>query len=199
MEPDYPAAHSMDTTWFGVDDKGRVGIFFSGEDGPVPSGSYDQGSIITVVATLSGRTADEDEEDDPDFEALEDEAADLGLFVYQYVASFEEFVRPYSFTRMPEVPRHIEQLPPELRKLFATNHLSGVEFPTSDNIQIAEHLPPAEVFYYYEDSVAYLCADEKTVRPIPGKEDRFPAFCRELRRDPEAAARFILDGPQDPE
>lgn len=33
---DYPAAHSMDTTWFAVDSDGCVGRFSSSEDGAVP-------------------------------------------------------------------------------------------------------------------------------------------------------------------
>lgn len=33
---DYPAAHSMDTTWFAVDADGKVGRFESSEDGAVP-------------------------------------------------------------------------------------------------------------------------------------------------------------------
>ena len=33
---DFPAAHSMDTEWFAVDEHGRVGRFDSGEDGAVP-------------------------------------------------------------------------------------------------------------------------------------------------------------------
>ena len=34
---DYPAAHSMDTTWFAVDGKGHVGCFHTGRDGVVPA------------------------------------------------------------------------------------------------------------------------------------------------------------------
>ena len=38
LEPiDYPAAHSMDTTWFALDRDGHVGVFESGEEGPVPN------------------------------------------------------------------------------------------------------------------------------------------------------------------
>ena len=33
---DYPAAHSMDTTWFAVDADGHLAVFDSGEDGAVP-------------------------------------------------------------------------------------------------------------------------------------------------------------------
>jgi hypothetical protein len=36
MEPDYPAAHSMDAQWFAVDRDGHVGSFSSGEAGAVP-------------------------------------------------------------------------------------------------------------------------------------------------------------------
>lgn len=37
MEQDFPAAHSMDTTWFAVDRKGHVAAFDSGEQGWVPA------------------------------------------------------------------------------------------------------------------------------------------------------------------
>ena len=33
---DFPAAHSMDTSWYAVDKCGHVAVFWSGEDGPVP-------------------------------------------------------------------------------------------------------------------------------------------------------------------
>lgn len=32
----YPAAHSMDTTWFAVDAEGSIAIFDTGEGGAVP-------------------------------------------------------------------------------------------------------------------------------------------------------------------
>lgn len=34
---DFPAAHSMDTTWFGVDEEGELAVFESGEGGSVPN------------------------------------------------------------------------------------------------------------------------------------------------------------------
>lgn len=36
MDADYPAAHSMDTSWFAVDAAGHVAVFRSGEAGAVP-------------------------------------------------------------------------------------------------------------------------------------------------------------------
>jgi hypothetical protein len=35
MDPDYPAAHSMDTTWFAVDRQGHVAVFSTGQLGAV--------------------------------------------------------------------------------------------------------------------------------------------------------------------
>ena len=44
LQPDFPAAHSMDTTWFAVDKHGHLGVFDSGEDGAVPDAfSYEYG------------------------------------------------------------------------------------------------------------------------------------------------------------
>lgn len=37
---DYPAAHSMDTTWFAVDQDGHVAAFETGEAGAVPTEAY---------------------------------------------------------------------------------------------------------------------------------------------------------------
>jgi hypothetical protein len=37
MDDDFPAAHSMDATWFAVDQDGHVGVFESGENGHVPT------------------------------------------------------------------------------------------------------------------------------------------------------------------
>src|SRR5215470_11324975 len=36
-EEDFPAAHSMDATWFAVDQDGHIGMFHSGEAGAVPA------------------------------------------------------------------------------------------------------------------------------------------------------------------
>ena len=46
---DYPAAHSMDTTWFAVDRCGHVAIFDSGEEGAVANGAPDAYEIFDDV------------------------------------------------------------------------------------------------------------------------------------------------------
>src|SRR4051794_3889505 len=46
MEPDYPAAHSMDATWFAIDKDGYVARFETGEAGAMPDNALsDQGGV----------------------------------------------------------------------------------------------------------------------------------------------------------
>ena len=40
MEPDFPAAHSMDSCWFAVDRDGFVAYFSTGEAGAMPETGY---------------------------------------------------------------------------------------------------------------------------------------------------------------
>jgi hypothetical protein len=51
---DFPAAHSMDTTWFAVDRDGHVAAFDSGEAGAVPTGAYldDSHETLEQLAAL---------------------------------------------------------------------------------------------------------------------------------------------------
>src|SRR5215468_7860598 len=58
---DFPAAHSMDTTWFAVDRDGHIGVFESGEPGAVPkqvdesggrSGGIDDAAVLDAIKSL---------------------------------------------------------------------------------------------------------------------------------------------------
>src|SRR5262245_40565681 len=51
---DFPAAHSMDTTWFAVDRDGHVGVFDSGEPGAAPSGvdTFNDEPVETALGSL---------------------------------------------------------------------------------------------------------------------------------------------------
>jgi hypothetical protein len=55
MEPDYPAAHSMDTRWFAVDRDGHVACFYSGEAGAVPERAGEVGTAWDETVTLLPR------------------------------------------------------------------------------------------------------------------------------------------------
>src|SRR6185295_8980906 len=46
---DYPAAHSMDTTWFAVDRDGHIAVFDSGEAGAVPRDAYEEGATVDAL------------------------------------------------------------------------------------------------------------------------------------------------------
>jgi hypothetical protein len=48
MTPDFPAAHSMDTTWYAVDRCGHVALFASGEEGAVPEGAPDAYPLMGI-------------------------------------------------------------------------------------------------------------------------------------------------------
>jgi hypothetical protein len=195
---DYPAAHSMDTMWFAIDQAGHVGIFFTGEDGPMPALAHD-GNTLHVLQELRGvRPVEQDDDFEPDYRALDEEAADLGLFTYEYIAGSEDWVYPYSYTVMPGTPRHLEQLPPGLRWQFKHIRFPGL-FPQCDDIQLAEHTSVFDVWFYYQESVAYLASDRKTVRAIPGKEAEFAAFCQDFRqRFPDRAKPFTFEGQPEP-
>lgn len=43
---DYPAAHSMDTSWFAIDKCGHIAVFYSGEEGAVADGAGDSGTLF---------------------------------------------------------------------------------------------------------------------------------------------------------
>lgn len=51
--PDYPAAHSMDTHWFAIDETGEVAIFDTHETGPVPQGPSAVDGLSNLPAFLS--------------------------------------------------------------------------------------------------------------------------------------------------
>lgn len=50
---DYPAAHSMDTEWFAMDEEGHVALFRSGEIGVLPETAADQTGFYDVWEYLS--------------------------------------------------------------------------------------------------------------------------------------------------
>lgn len=51
--PDYPAAHSMDTYWFAIDEAGEVAMFDTNEDGPVPEGPKAVDGFYTLPEFLN--------------------------------------------------------------------------------------------------------------------------------------------------
>lgn len=190
MEPDYPAAHSMDTVWFAVDKDGHVGLFVSHESGAVPESVQDANPDL-AFELFTGP----DGEMLFDFSRILEEAARQGFFAFEYEDYGEfPFQAGYPRTRRPDSPLHVDRLPPRVRNLVKKIRFERVSFPDSERVQPLEH---AEcVVWGGDEEVAYLAADGVTVRPFPGREDRFAAFCEDLRNDmPELAERLRFEGP----
>ncbi|SRR5579885_2538181 len=40
MDADFPAAHSMDASWYAIDKNGHVALFITGAGGAMPNGAY---------------------------------------------------------------------------------------------------------------------------------------------------------------
>lgn len=189
MENDYPAAHSMDTTWFAVDAVGHVGVFESWEDGHVPETAIDAHDLLAGIWSL-------DHPGEEESLSIEDLAAALGAFIYHYDNSDDSFdqIALYRRTTTPEVPLHLDQLPPTLRQQAKQVQFHKVDFSQNELVQPLEEYPC--VFWYEEDTVAYLCSDGKKVQPMPGKEGRFAEFCKQFRdENPEEAKKYIFEEP----
>jgi hypothetical protein len=190
MEPDYPAAHSQDTDWYAIDVRGHVALFKSGENGHVPEGVHDQ-AVLWELWDLCEPPASKDEAGERWLDPKE-LAPRLGLFFYDYAEGYDP-IEPYHRMATPAAPLHVDQLPPGLRE-----QCQGVRFAEADFSE-APFLQPLEFypcdFWYRSDRVAYLAGDGMTVRPLPGKEDQFAAFCEKFRHEePERAARFRFEG-----
>jgi hypothetical protein len=60
-EMDFPAAHSMDTSWFGIDDEGNIAEFTSGEAGAMPvkavlnSNNWHPGALMIYLQSVTKR------------------------------------------------------------------------------------------------------------------------------------------------
>jgi hypothetical protein len=123
-----------------------------------------------------------------------EEAAERGLFVYEYDEEELPVAAPYGVMARPAAPLHADQLPPQLRKLCKQVKLDAT-FPGSEHVQPVEHV---KCDFWSDEEVAYLAADGQTIRPIPGKEKRFADFVAEFRRDfPKEAKKFRFEGFED--
>jgi hypothetical protein len=189
MQPDYPAAHSMDSVWFAVDADGHVAAFITGEDGHIPSegnGGYGW-EVLEEMEQLTGKPDSDD--DEMDFRCTK-----LGLFCYDFGWG-GELVEPYARTAVPGEPLHVEQLPPTLRQRVSQTAFPAICFLRAEHIQPFESYDDCEG-YNTDDMTSYLCADGKTVKPIPGAEEFFQEWVKQWREEnPDAADRFVFEGP----
>jgi hypothetical protein len=183
MDADFSAAHSMDTTWYAVDGSGHVAFFETGEDGHAPAAARDE-ALVMELWRLRGGDTEEWHED-------EEMAGKLGVFFYDSPESGEMLI-PYDRVVAPDKPLHVDELPPGLRTKWKRIRFDTIAFAESEKVQPLEFVECVS----WGEYVAYLCADGETVRPVPGQEKGFAAFCRMLLRDrPEFARGLRFEGP----
>jgi hypothetical protein len=201
----------MDTTWFAVDKDGHVGAFDTGENGPVPEGSLTRDGEAHLallnwhVPPGSARTPTRRGPLD-----VGNELALLGAFYFYYEVYGEEaasipcysrygvncrdFAGPYIRDLLPPGDLlYVDQLPPNLRKIFSQIRFTEVSFAELEYVQPFEHL---RFSGWGGAGPAYLSSDGRTLRPRPGRMDEFAEFRREfLAEDPRRAEWFLFDGP----
>jgi hypothetical protein len=117
---DYPAAHSMDTTWFAVDRDGHVAVFESSEGGAVPENALsDQQGAIDPFAEIQSCAA-----------------------TSELIYALEDLQSPLSTERhaRPQKPYRPAKTPGFLEKLIAKFKSAQVESPAPPTGEEPEEL-----------------------------------------------------------
>src|SRR5690348_4035575 len=114
MDADFPAAHSMDSSWYAVDKDGNVALFHTGAGGAMPENAY------SPEAAEFAEGLDEEALEETGLGA--DAAIDLGqlppekrVFVYHTGPMGEALADRYERRRVPKKPIHVDELPPAVR------------------------------------------------------------------------------------
>lgn len=178
---DYPAAHSMDTTWFAIDDEGHVSAFHTGETGHVPdhiTGEIKYRDLLQILQSTLPSVDDDDFDWDEFWETADEAISERGVFVFGYIDG-GWFQKPYqSEWEVPE-PIHVDQLPPDIRHHVRQCQFSGILFRDVDHLQPIEHVRCW--FWDQEGACGYIGSDEKTLHPIEGREQKFVELIRRLQ------------------
>lgn len=98
----------------------------------------------------------------------------LGLFHYEHPDDLY-IPEPYGRWGTPQRPLHIDELPDEIREMIRRARFDGVRFAETDRVQPVEH---ARCMTW--KAVAYLGADGRSVRPIPGEEEGYRKEYKQL-------------------
>jgi len=121
--------------WFAVDDCGHVGLFSTAGYGPVPAAVLEHTAELDAVyntwrdaVSPSGRCIERPlrQGDFGDWVS----AAERGLYGFDW----KIWDRPYERLTVPSHPRHVDDLPPDLRKL-ATAMSLPVDFGTAATVR----------------------------------------------------------------
>jgi len=191
MEVDYPAAHSMDASWYAIDRDGNVALFHTGAGGALPSQAYSP-DAAAELEDLDPETREElglaeGAGDDVPAEQLPDPKH---LYVYETGPLDECLADRYERKRVPRKPLHVDQLPPQVRDAVKRVRFETLHFGQTEVFQ------PVELTDCGTWDPAYLAGDGKTVKPAPGREGEYAEFLRDYRADLEGDGLTFEEPPQ---
>jgi hypothetical protein len=205
---DVPASHSMDSDWFAVDQQGHVAVFSTGENGHLPeflneAGETGREALDLLESFLQARRVRDVRGGTPErsladlsFQDYCDRIASLGLFLYCF-DDYEELnpelwiLDLYRRKAEPGHPVHVEELPPQLRRLCKQINFECL-FAEVERIQPVGTVP---CVCWGEAPPAYLCGDGRTVKLLPGKEKEAARIWKKLRKsERDALAAYEIEG-----
>lgn len=170
-DADFPAAHSMDSSWYAVDRNGNVGLFITDDNGGMPNEAYSpeaQEFLEELEEDREGLRIERRESISP--ERLPDSTR---LYVYSADSGFLGDV--YGIQEKPKRPLHLDELPPDVREAISRVCFDKIDFVTTTVIQ------PYELVETNGWNAAYTSSDGKTIRPVPGREEEYGEFIQELQ------------------
>lgn len=168
MEPqsqlfaDYPAAHSMDTTWYAVDEHGEIGAFDSNERGAVP--------LLEGMEPLTSEERMRSQLYKPrnaDHRAIDQAIPEKQMHFY----SFEDcgLLGCYTWQWSPEQALKIEELPKSLRNSRYLLFLKDYSFASREPINPFEYA--SQCYCVYDERVF---PDPSSITRLPTPEHRDP-------------------------
>jgi hypothetical protein len=177
MDNDFPAAHSMDSSWYAVDRHGNVALFVTGAGGAMPNDAYSPDGAAMMVEELDDETREELGFSAADVVPADSLPAEKNCFVYATGPMDEALADRYHRSRVPKNPVHIDELPPQARAALGKMRFDTLDFAKTEVFQ------PVELTACGTWDPAYLSGDGKTVRPVPGREKEYAEFIEERRAD----------------
>lgn len=206
---DYPAAHSMDTIWYGVDENGEIGEFDSGENGYVPA---PQGIAEATLNTPEALVVNEEygnlfrfhdpihvtDAHLPDFDELEKDEKNFHYWdrddiLLKLPRRYHFYGAPwfggyYYWVASPTRPMNVRDLPPGVRDRIDLVYLHDYTFKSRDPINPFDYRPNC----YGEYPCQVFPENKLTSFPIPSRRNCWqPADMLRIERDDDDASYFF--------
>jgi len=167
MDAKIRADHRLGRQWFAIDQDGYIGLFLVGDGGAVPEDAHWSYGYDDFFKRLGSSASRGD---------VGKAAAQLGIYLYQIGPLDKHLAERYHGHRSPRMPLHIDQVPPDIRRYIGLLQFDTLTFANTAVIQPVE-LTKCETF-----DAGYLARDGKTVRMVPGREEDYDLFVRDVEK-----------------